>query len=73
VLSKICTALLIAASLASPSFARAAAHPLVGKAFQSSQDAGKVILIDVSAAWCSICKQQRPIVQEIEKSAFDCL
>ncbi len=29
--------------------------------------AGKSVLIDVTAPWCPTCKQQRPIVQEIEK------
>ena len=35
---------------------------------KQAQAAGKSILIDVTAPWCPTCKQQRPVVQEIEKS-----
>ena len=37
-------------------------------AFEQAQAAGKPILVDITASWCPTCKQQRPIVQEIEKS-----
>ena len=63
-------ALLIAAIVAIPSLARAG-EPFDAKAFQASQDAGKSILVDVTAPWCPTCKQQRPIVQEIEKEHPD--
>jgi thioredoxin 1 len=59
-------ALLAAAIMALPSLAHAA-EPFDAEAFQASQDAGKSILVDVTAPWCPTCKQQRPIVQEIEK------
>jgi thiol-disulfide isomerase/thioredoxin len=45
-----------------------AAQPFDASAFQQAQAAGKSILVDVTAPWCPTCKQQRPIVQEIEKS-----
>lgn len=45
-----------------------AAQPFDTSAFQQAQAAGKSILVDVTAPWCPTCKQQRPIVQEIEKS-----
>jgi thioredoxin 1 len=63
-------ALLIAAIVAMPSLVRAG-EPFDAKAFQASQAAGKSILVDVTAPWCPTCKQQRPIVQEIEKERPD--
>lgn len=63
-------ALLIAAVLALPSLANAG-QPFDAKAFQASQAAGKSILVDVTAPWCPTCKQQRPIVQQIEKEHPD--
>jgi thioredoxin 1 len=63
-------ALLIAATVAMPSLA-SAGQPFDAKAFQASQAAGKSILVDVTASWCPTCKQQRPIVEEIEKEHPD--
>jgi thiol-disulfide isomerase/thioredoxin len=63
-------ALLIAAIVAIPSLA-SAGQPFDAKAFQASQAAGKSILVDVSASWCPTCRQQRPIVEEIEKEHPD--
>jgi len=63
-------ALLIAATIAMPSLA-SAGQPFDAKAFQASQAAGKSILVDVTAPWCPTCKQQKPIVQEIEKEHPD--
>jgi thiol-disulfide isomerase/thioredoxin len=37
------------------------------KAFETAQAAGRTILIDVTAPWCPTCRQQRPILQSIEK------
>ena len=45
-----------------------AGQPFDMGAFQQAQAAGKSILVDVTAPWCPTCKQQRPVVQEIEKS-----
>jgi thioredoxin 1 len=36
-------------------------------AFQQAQAAGKTIVIDVYAEWCSTCREQRPIVAGLEK------
>ena len=58
----IASALLLSASLVAQ-----AGQPFDTKAFQQAQTAGKTILIDVTASWCPTCRQQRPIVQEIEK------
>lgn len=63
-------ALLIAATIAMPSLA-SAGQPFDAKAFQASQAAGKSILVDVTAPWCPTCRQQKPIVQEIEKEHPD--
>ncbi|MBA7484193.1 hypothetical protein ES707_19717 [subsurface metagenome] len=63
---KIRAALLIAGICAVPAMA-SAGQPFDAAAFAASQTAGKSILIDVTAPWCPTCKQQRPIVQQIEK------
>jgi thiol-disulfide isomerase/thioredoxin len=63
-------AVLIVAVVAMPSLA-SAGQPFDAKAFQASQAAGKSILVDITAPWCPTCKQQRPIVQEIEKERPD--
>ena len=68
--SNIYKILVIAAIVAMPLAARAA-EPFDAKAFQASQAAGKSILVDVTAPWCPTCRQQRPIVQEIEKEHPD--
>jgi thioredoxin 1 len=62
--------LLIAALVAVPSLARAD-EPYDANAFQASQAAGKSIVVDVTAPWCPTCRQQKPIVQEIEKEHPD--
>lgn len=64
---KIHATLLISALLLSSSFAVQAGQSFDAGAFQQAQSAGKTILVDVTAPWCPTCKQQRPIVQEIEK------
>lgn len=63
-------AIVIAAVIAMPSLANAG-QPFDARAFQASQAAGKSILVDVTAPWCPTCKQQRPIVQQIEKERPD--
>lgn len=66
-LIKICKIIAISTFLLSSSLVAQAGQPFDAKAFQQAQTAGKTILIDVTASWCPTCKQQRPIVQEIEK------
>src|SRR5260370_37320641 len=45
-----------------------AGQPFDPNSLQQAQAAGKLILVDVTASWCPTCKQQHPIVQEIEKA-----
>jgi len=65
-LSKLYKALLVAATLLTSSLVAWAGQPFDAKAFRSAQAAEKAILVDVTASWCPTCKQQRPIVQQIE-------
>lgn len=67
---KIRAALLAAVICALPASAWAG-QPFDAKTFQASQAANKSILVDVTAPWCPTCKQQRPIVQQIEKDRPD--
>jgi len=36
-------------------------------AFASAQDAGKSIIVEVTAPWCPICAKQKPTIQALEK------
>ncbi|MGE0521636.1 MAG: thioredoxin family protein [Variibacter sp.] len=60
-------ALLTSILLLAPPIAAQAGQPFELKAFQQAQSAGKSILVDVTAPWCPTCRQQKPIVQEIER------
>jgi thioredoxin 1 len=57
----------VAALLVGSSLAAQAGQPFDTKEFQQAQVAGKTILVDVTASWCPTCRQQRPILQEVEK------
>jgi thioredoxin 1 len=48
-----------------------AAQPFDGQSFTRAQVAGKTILVDVTASWCPTCREQRPIVEQIEKKMLD--
>lgn len=43
-----------------------AAQPFSQKAFAEAQEAGKSILVDVTAPWCPTCAKQHPIIQGLE-------
>src|SRR5215813_8403829 len=70
-LPKLDKALLIAAAFLAWSPVAWAGQPFDAKAFQASQAAEKAILVDVTASWCPTCRQQRPIVEQIEKEKPD--
>lgn len=65
--SRFLTLAIAAALLASAPFTAQAGQPFDAHAFQQAQAAGKSILVDVTAPWCPTCKQQRPVLQQIEK------
>jgi len=44
-----------------------AAQPFDVQSFERAQAADKTILVDVTASWCPTCRQQRPIVEQIER------
>ncbi len=69
-LSRVFRIFLVGTVVALPSLAQAA-EPFDAKAFQAAQAANKPILLDVTAPWCPTCKQQRPIVQDIERQHPD--
>lgn len=53
-----------ALTVALPSVSARAA-PFAEAAFEAAQIAGKPILVEVTAPWCSICKAQRPILEKL--------
>ena len=69
--SKLYKALPVAATLLASSLVAWAGQPFDAKVFQSAQAAEKVILVDVTAPWCPTCRQQRPIVEQIEREKPD--
>ena len=58
---------LVAAALLVFSLAGHTAELFDDQSFKQAQAAGKTILVDVTASWCPTCRQQRPIVEQIEK------
>ena len=55
-------------ALAPLAFAAAQAgemKPYSQEAFDAAQQAGKPILVEVSAPWCPICKAQKPILAKL--------
>jgi thiol-disulfide isomerase/thioredoxin len=34
--------------------------------FKAAQEAGKSILVDVTAPWCPVCRQQHPIIESLK-------
>ncbi|MDE1935985.1 thioredoxin family protein [Bradyrhizobium sp.] len=69
--AKVSKVLLLVAGICALSTIAWAGQPFDAKTFQASQAAGKPILVDVTASWCPTCRQQRPIVEQIEKERPD--
>jgi thioredoxin-like negative regulator of GroEL len=44
-----------------------ARQPYNETAFQKAQASGKIVLVDVYASWCPVCRKQQPILQSLEK------
>jgi thiol-disulfide isomerase/thioredoxin len=55
------------AAIVTFSYGASAAQPFDVTAFKQAQAAGKTVLIDVTAPWCPTCRQQKPIIEAIEK------
>ena len=58
--------LLAAAPIAFASAASAAGQPYEAAAFQAAQQAGKPILVHITAPWCTTCAAQKPILAKLE-------
>ena len=69
--SKLYTTSLATATLLVSSLVAWAGQPFDAEAFRSAQAADKAILLDVTASWCPTCRQQGPIVEQIEKEKPD--
>lgn len=69
--SRFYRASLIAAMFLASSLVAQAGQPFDAEGFRSAQAAEKAILVDVTASWCPTCRQQRPIVEQIEKERPD--
>lgn len=52
------------ALLAQPVFA-ADTKPFTPAAFSAAQAAGKPILVEITAPWCSVCTKQKPIIASV--------
>jgi thioredoxin len=59
-------ALALGAALTLSPLASAAPKNYSQKAFEAAQAAGKPILIEVHAPWCTTCKAQAPILSRLE-------
>ncbi|MDI1342556.1 MAG: thioredoxin family protein, partial [Pseudolabrys sp.] len=65
--TKFCKLITVSAFLLGSAFAVQAGQPFNEKVFKQAQADGKAVLVHVTAPWCPTCRQQRPIVEEIEK------
>lgn len=51
-----------------PLRSRAAPQAFTAAAFEAAQAAGRPILIEVTAPWCSVCRAQKPILSDLTGS-----
>src|SRR6266851_5803148 len=58
---------ILATVLAVPDAHAADRTPFDAAAFQAAQDAGKTVLLEVTAKWCGPCQRQRPVVAKLLK------
>lgn len=59
-------ALTLAATLVFSPLAFAASQTYDQKAFETAQNAGKPILLHITAPWCPTCRAQTPILSKLE-------
>ena len=60
-------AIVLAASLSIMGSTHATdAKPFDQTAFEAAKEAGKPVLVEVTAPWCPTCKAQRPILSELQ-------
>ncbi len=61
------SAVLVAAGLfLAPAAWAATEAPYTQQAFAASQQAGKPVLVEITASWCPTCAKQRPILSQIK-------
>ena len=54
-------------ALVSPFFVQASGTKYSAEGFETAQSADKLILVDVKADWCSTCKAQGVILEELQQ------
>lgn len=60
-------ALFATGTLLASTLGAAAGEKFTPAALEAAQAAGKSILVEISAPWCSTCKAQKPILSELGK------
>ena len=55
--------------IAGPLVHAASPRPFDANAFQTAQELGKPILVEISADWCPNCRAQRPIPEKISSES----
>lgn len=61
--------IVIALALGLAAGAAQAAEAFTKQAFMAAQEAGKPILVHVTAPWCPTCRAQKPVVAMVEKES----
>lgn len=56
---------LLAVASGGPAYAFSGKAPFDAAAFKAAQEAGKPILVEISAPWCPVCKAQKPILSNL--------
>jgi thiol-disulfide isomerase/thioredoxin len=64
---KLCAALPLAAIMFGSSVV-AAPLPYDAAAFQAARNAGKTVVVHVTAAWCPGCAKQKPVIESLDRS-----
>ena len=58
----------MACALLLPSALSAIGDKFTVAAFEAAQKAGKPIVVEIGAAWCPVCRVQKPIIEDIVMS-----